>query len=84
MTTNETTYQAGDQIDIGDATITLGCRKGNTGIRWTWIVPSTDLSGEAYWPTPEAAIADAHKTMNTPECRHGEQGWCPRCHDDNQ
>lgn len=74
-------YQGGDQIDIGGATITLCRRKGNTGVRWTWAVPSTDLMGETYQTSPEAAIADARRAMNSPECVHGERGFCPSCHD---
>lgn len=75
-------YQAGDQIDIGAAApITLCRRKGSNGVRWTWAIPSTDEMGQTYLTTPEAAIADAIKTMNAPECRHGESGFCPDCHD---
>lgn len=83
--TSERNYQSGDQIDLGDgATITLSGRKGRNGIRWNWGVEGTDLFGHAYLATPEDAIADARKAMNTPACRHGETGWCPNCHDDNQ
>jgi hypothetical protein len=78
---SETSHQGGDQIDIGGATITLCRRKGSTGIRWTWAIPSTDLMGEIYHATPEAAIAHARKTMNSPECAHGGRGFCPTCHD---
>lgn len=82
MTASETTYQAGDQVDIGAASpITLCRRKGSHGVRWSWMVPATDLMGQTYLPTPEAAIADAIRAMNAPECRHGESGWCPTCHD---
>lgn len=77
-----TTYQGGDRINIGGGeVITLCRRKGNTGIRWTWAIPATDAAGQTHQPTPEAAIADAIKVLNTPPCRHGEQGWCPDCHD---
>lgn len=76
-----TSYQAGDQVDIGGAVITLCRRKGSTGIRWTWMFPATDLMGQTYQPTPEAAIADARRAMNTPECTHGEIGFCATCHD---
>lgn len=82
MTVSETTYRGGDRIDIGDGvTITLCQRKGRAGIRWTWAIEGTDEMGQTYQPTPEAAITDARKAMNTPECRHGERGWCPDCHD---
>lgn len=81
MTASEHTYQGGDQIDIGGATITLCRRKGSTGIRWTWAIEATDEGGTAYRATPQEAIADAIKTMNAPACRHGEHGWCPTCHD---
>jgi cytochrome c553 len=37
--------------------------------------------GEMYHATPEAAIAHARKTMDSPECAHGEQGFCVACHD---
>lgn len=82
MTANGTTYQGGDQIDIGAGdTITLCARRGSNGTRWTWAIPATDEMGQGYKATPEEAIADAIKTKNSPECRHGERGWCPTCHD---
>lgn len=82
MTESGTTYQAGDQIAISpDITITLGARRGAHGVRWTWGIPWTDEGGQAYRATPQEAIADAIKTMNTPECAHGQSGWCPDCHD---
>jgi hypothetical protein len=78
---SDTSYQGGDQIDIDGATITLCRRKSSAGIRWTWAIPSTGLMGEMYHATPEAAIAHARKTMDSPECAHGEQGFCITCHD---
>lgn len=79
---SETTYQGGDEITIADGvTITLSQRRGPRGIRWSWTIPATDEGGQGYKTTPEDAIADAVKTMNAPECRHGERGWCPNCHD---
>lgn len=75
-------YQAGDEVQIAeDVTITLGARKGSNGTRWTWVIPFSDEGGEAYRATPQEAIADAIKTMNTPDCRHGERGFCITCHD---
>ena len=83
MTASERpTYQAGDEISIADGvTVILCSRKGRNGIRWSWVIPSTDEGGEGYQATPEEAITNAIKTMNNPECRHGERGWCPTCHD---
>ena len=77
------TYQAGDEIVVGDATITLCSRKGNSGIRWTWLDRDADVMGEGYKATPELAIADAAQTLGAPTCRHGWPAtmFCTRCHD---
>jgi len=82
---NSTTYQGGDEIRIGDATITLCARKSSDGThtRWTWLDRAADIMGEVSKRTPEDAIAHAAKTLNAPACRHG---WpitifCPACHD---
>ena len=80
--TETNTYQPGDEVRIAPGvTITLGARRGSHGVRWNWSIPATDEMGGTYEATPELAIAHAIKTMNTPECRHGERGWCPNCHD---
>jgi hypothetical protein len=59
-----TTYQPGDEIDINGTTITLCRRKGSTGVRWTWMIPAIDVTGEAYQTSPEAAIEHARKTFD--------------------
>jgi len=83
MTQTSKTYQAGDEIDINGTTVTLAARKGRNGIRWTWVIRTIDLGGESYLATPEEAIADAARTLNAPECRHGEPVvlFCVKCHD---
>lgn len=83
MNSNDTTYQAGDEILIGDATITLTNRKGSAGIRWTWVDRMADMMGEGYKATPELAIADAAATLAAPVCRHGwpTNMFCTKCHD---
>jgi len=81
MTTDGISCQGGEQIDIDGVAVTLCRRKGSTGVRWSWAIQSTDEMGQTYQATPEAAIADACKAMNSPECRHGERGFCPSCHD---
>lgn len=80
---NAVTYQPGDEILIGDATITLCSRDGRHGIRWTWLDRNADIMGEGYKATPELAIADAARTLNAPTCRHGwpTSAFCPTCHD---
>lgn len=80
---NSITYQAGDEIIIGNATITLCARKGSNGIRWTWLDRDADIMGESYKATPELAIAHATKTLSAPACRHGWPTaiFCPACHD---
>lgn len=58
-------YQAGDEIDIDGTVIILTNRKGNNGIRWTWLAPDLDVTGMRYRPTPEDAIADAREKLAT-------------------
>lgn len=76
-----TNYSAGDEVKVGDTTITLTSRKGSKGIRWSWVIRWIDEGGEGYQATPEEAIANAVKTLNSPPCSHGERGWCVTCHD---
>ncbi len=64
-------YQAGDEIDINGTVIILGKRKGNTGVRWTWIAPALDVTGMAYYTTPEAAIEDASRKLAAERCACG-------------
>jgi hypothetical protein len=79
----EKNYSHGDHVTIGGGIeIMLVTRKGRGGVRWTWVTQYE--GGEVYWPTPGEAIAHAAKILNAPECRHGERGWCPACHDDRQ
>jgi hypothetical protein len=63
--TETRTYQAGDEIDINGTTIVLCRRKGNTGIRWSWMAPALDSGSEAYQTTPEAAIENARQALAT-------------------
>lgn len=77
------TYQAGSEVQIGDATIVITSRKGSHGIRYSWFDRAADIGGEGYKATPELAVADATKTLNAPTCRHGwpVTKFCPSCHD---
>jgi hypothetical protein len=65
------TYQAGDEIDINGTVITLGRRKGTTGIRWTWIASDLDVTGTAYYSTPEDAIDNARRALGAERCTCG-------------
>lgn len=80
---NAKSYQAGDEVLVGDTTITLCSRKASHGIRWTWLDRTADLFGEGYKSTPELAIADAAQTLGAPSCRHGRPTtiFCITCHD---
>lgn len=77
------TYQAGDEVQIGDTTITLAARKGRNGVRWSWVIPHIDEGGDTYRATSEDAIADAARTLGAPTCRHGQPTtlFCIPCHD---
>lgn len=66
------TYQAGDEVDIDGTVIVLGSRRGNWGIRWTWIISGIEVGGTSYKDSPEAAIADARAKITGPRCACGE------------
>lgn len=77
------TYQPGDEVTIGAETVILSTWKGRTGIRWSWVIPRIDEGGEAYYATPEEAIANAARTLSAPCCDHGQPTnlFCIDCHD---
>lgn len=64
-------YRAGDELDIDGTLIILGSRRGNTGIRWSWYAPAIEADGEAYYPTPEEAVADARRSLGSERCSCG-------------
>ena len=78
---NSENYQSGDEVDIDGTVITLGARRGNNGVRWTWVDRSTEQTAGLYLATAGEAVTHARKTLGRPACRHGQHGWCPTCHD---
>jgi hypothetical protein len=76
-------YSDGDQVKIGDYEITLGARKGSSGVRWTWFCSQVGVGSEGRSATPDLAVADAVATLGGSACRHGAPSgqFCHRCHD---
>jgi hypothetical protein len=83
-----TSYQAGDELQINDTTITLVHRSGfsSASTRWNWMIDGGALGtevGEIWYPTAEEAIDNAQRTLGAPQCRHGQPTtqFCVDCHD---
>jgi len=87
-----TTYQPGDEIKVGEVTITLARRgsfRNAAAQRWSWYIAGTDYYSECGTPTADEAVDDAYRTLNGPRCSCGEPATmtaatkpsCPRCYD---